>query len=505
MRVPFGPGLPDRGRRWLTRRALLLRATSGLAVTALMGALTACRQGQAPAGSPTRTAPPSSPATVAPPRATRTAAPAAPAARTIVVLPTRGVGVSARQVRPGPVRRVFAAPYVFEPHIAVDPTNPDRLAAIVIGAPQLTFYAPANPVLRLATSTDGGGSWAEQQLEGEYDGVVGFDPAGGLYAVGLDYPGALVLFRAVTPGQPPSVETRVLVRTGVDKPWLGFHPRTGTIYIPYTAPTSGTTQGIVLQRSTDGGATWPDPVVVAPGVARAEQQAGRVAPPFEAQLLFGRDEEVAVVWASAPGLDVRPSDIWLATSRDGGRTFTPGRRIAASWGSISAAAHTGTYYLLHRRGTEQEQQLALAVSGDGGATWEATVVSGALPLAFDTHGTAPGLGIAPDGTLDIVFYGNDEPQAVDLAAWRNRRQGVWIDPHAYHVYYTCSRDGARTFTAPLRLNAAPIVGSRFVRTQGSSRRGEYIGMASTDAHACPIWIDTQGDEGTQVMMTRIER
>ena len=92
-----------------------------------------------------------------------------------------------------------------------------------------------------------------------------------------------------------------------------------------------------------------------------------------------------------------------------------------------------------------------------------------------------------------------------LSAWRNRRRGGWVDPHSYHVYYTNSKDGGRTFTAPQRLNAAPIVGSRFIRTQGASRRGEYIRMASTDRHAYAIWIDTQGAEGTQAVMTQIER
>lgn len=86
--------------------------------------------------------------------------------------------------------------------------------------------------------------------------------------------------------------------------------------------------------------------------------------------------------------------------------------------------------------------------------------------------------------MDIVFYDNDEPQAVDLAAWRTRRRGGWVDPHSYHVYYTGSQDGGRTFTTPQQLNAAPIVGSRFVRT---SR------------------IDTQGAEGTQAVVARIER
>jgi len=42
-------------------------------------------------------------------------------------------------------------------------------------------------------------------------------------------------------------------------------------------------------------------------------------------------------------------------------------------------------------------------------------------------------------------------------------------------------------------------------TGGISRPGEYLGMASTDEFAYPIWIDTQGAEGTQAYTVRIER
>ena len=57
----------------------------------------------------------------------------------------------------------------------------------------------------------------------------------------------------------------------------------------------------------------------------------------------------------------------------------------------------------------------------------------------------------------------------------------------------------------MRLDDAPIVGARFVRFDGYSRPGEYLGMASTDRYAYPIWIDTQGDAGTQAAMARVER
>ena len=40
---------------------------------------------------------------------------------------------------------------------------------------------------------------------------------------------------------------------------------------------------------------------------------------------------------------------------------------------------------------------------------------------------------------------------------------------------------------------------------GISGAGLYMGMASTNEYAYPIWIDTQGEEGTQAFTVRIKR
>ena len=68
------------------------------------------------------------------------------------------------------------------------------------------------------------------------------------------------------------------------------------------------------------------------------------------------------------------------------------------------------------------------------------------------------------------------------------------------MYSTFSKDGGATWAPPHRLNAQPIAGDQFLHIQGQSRPGEYIGMASTDRAAYPIWID-----GTRASTVRIQR
>jgi len=337
--------------------------------------------------------------------------------------------------------------------------------------------------------------------------VVGFGPDGTLYAVGL-WGGRIAINRSNADGQmTPANRAFFGAISGNDKPWLTIDPHNGALYVPYTGPTGGNHEykGIVLQRSTDGGAMWSDPVEIEQGVELSANVAGQEVPPVGAQAMLGNDDNLAVAWVWSPGVDNWPAGVWVATSDDGGETFSALRQITETWGIISTAAYNGIYYVLYRRGAKQAQELAVAISQDGRATWESSLVSGDIPLYFDLD-KAPGVNIAPDGTLDVVFYahGEDAPACIDLEAFRKRREEGWVDACVYDVYYTFSTDGGQTFSLPLKLNEKPIVGSRFVRIQGSSRPGD-IGMASTNEYAYPTWIDTRGTDGTQAYTVRIER
>jgi hypothetical protein len=149
----------------------------------------------------------------------------------------------------------------------------------------------------------------------------------------------------------------------------------------------------------------------------------------------------------------------------------------------------------------------LAFSDNNGRTWRSTLVSGDIPLNFDVD-KAPGLGVAPDGTIDLLFYAqadNGAGCALDLQRWQAALERGWTDTCAYHVYYAYSQDGGQSFSEPLRLNIEAIQGNRFVQIGDYSLAGSHMGMASTDAAAYPIWIDTQGQEGTQAVTVRLER
>ena len=423
------------------------------------------------------------------------------------------------EVRVGPLRRVSQVPYVFEPHIAVDPTDANHLAAVVISASQFECIAlpqgECQVKLVLYTSRDGGITWIEQlpfeRSITSWDGVVAFGPDGTLYVTGLagSTGGSVFIAWADAEGKVSlSTTSAVTSLLGNDKPWLTIDPHDGTLYVVYDGPTSSQYQydGVLLTQSTDRAKNWAAPVIVDRGVELSAVESGQVLAPFGAQVMLGADNNLAIAWIWAPGFDTFRTGVWVATSSDKGQTFSAAKQIAETWGGISTAYQSGDYYIFYRRGTEGSQELVVAISRDGGSTWTTSSVSRDLPLYFDID-KAPGVNVAPNGTIDVMFYAHGEgaPGCIDVPAFRKRRDQGWIDQCIYDVYYTFSKDGGQTFHVPIKLNGAPILGSRFLRTRGVSRPGEYMGMASANESAYPIWIDTQGTEGTQAYTVQIER
>src|SRR5205807_1815621 len=125
----------------------------------------------------------------------------------------------------------------------------------------------------------------------------------------------------------------------------------------------------------DRGKTWSEPVQVERGVEWSAIERKESLPPGMVQAMVGNSGAVALAWEWSPGYDRLPHGVWIATSADGGTTFSAPRQIAETWGLISSTSHDGAYYVLYRRGTQMSQQLVAAISRDGGATWASSVVS----------------------------------------------------------------------------------------------------------------------------------
>lgn len=112
--------------------------------------------------------------------------------------------------------------------------------------------------------------------------------------------------------------TNVFIRSGASLPTIAVDRRTGALYVAWqSAPPGNTVDGIALSSSTDGGVTWSPPTYLngAPD-AGAFTPSAAVAP----------DGTVAVMYYDVrdtlPAAHAFRVTAWLATSRDGGRTWS---------------------------------------------------------------------------------------------------------------------------------------------------------------------------------------
>ncbi len=230
------------------------------------------------------------------------------------------------------------------------------------------------------------------------------------------------------------------------------------------------TSHLYLAKSTDKGATWSKNVPVAKNVC----------PCCRPMLAFGEKGEVFLAWRGVVEGDIR--DIWLATSTDGGATFTQPVRVAADNWKISGCPHSGAsmavkgkrlYVAWHSEGNGTNAGIRLAWSDDGGKSFaRALIASGDI---VDTN--HPMLSMSEDGRLLMVFKGRD-PRA---------KQG-WGPIGAYLV--EVNDDG--TTSAPI---AVP----------GNRKSISYPAVvAGTVGRVWIAWTET-GEKGASVILTRARR
>lgn len=157
---------------------------------------------------------------------------------------------------------------------------------------RITQASSTTPVHSLAVirSVDGGMTWSDAQVIAPTRGMGVEDP-----------------------------NSHVFIRSGRDLPQIAVDRTSGAVYLVWQdAPADGAPDAVLLVRSRDGGVSWSAPAVVN-GVPEA--------PAFTPSVAVATDGTVGVTYADlrdarladADGFRVTP---WLATSRDGGMTWS---------------------------------------------------------------------------------------------------------------------------------------------------------------------------------------
>jgi hypothetical protein len=376
-----------------------------------------------------------------------------------------------------------------EPSIAVDPTDPGRMA---IGWRQFNTVSSNFRQAGFAYTTDRGRSWTFPGViePGVFrsDPVLGSDSNGDFYFNSLTSISGQFhcdVFKSSTGGATWGAGT---FAQGGDKQWMTIDKTggmgDGNIYAFWTSAYSACPPGS-FTRSANRGASYESCIVIPDD-------------PFWGTLAVGPDAELYVCGAGFTGFVVAKSfgaqdssqtvswDTVSAVNLDGeisafaGSTSpNPGGLLGQAWVAVdrSSGPSRGNVYVLcsvDRTSVPDPLDVMFARSTDGGASWSAPVRvnDDAGTAAWQWFGT---LSVAPNGRIDVIWLDTrDNPGSVNSS-----------------LYYAYSMDAGLTWSPNERLSASfnPHVG-----WPQQNKMGDYFDMISDDAGAHIAWAATFNNE-----------
>lgn len=339
--------------------------------------------------------------------------------------------------------------------------------------------------------------------------AVAAGPDGAAYVVWAEHRAGreadVMLARLDGEGRPTGQPARVNPRAGEVAAWHGDPPSDavaddGAVYVAWSARDGeGHANTLYLSASRDGGRSFLPPskvnddrapavhgmdsLAVAPGgrVYVAWLDGRNVAPPVQGRM------------GKAHGGAESNREVYFSFSSDGGRTFSPNKRVAAEacpcCKTALAATPDGRVYVGWRQVLPGDfRHIALASSPDGGRTFtEPVVVSDDRWMLNGCAVSGPSLAVGSNGVVRVLWY----------TAGEAGRPGL---------YWSESRDGGRSF-APRRALAegggrgTPVLltgegGNYFAVWEGDDERGAGVASSALlegDGHAAAVPVSTPGE------------
>ncbi len=355
-----------------------------------------------------------------------------------------------------------------EPHVAANPARPGNL----IGVWQQDRWSNGGAqALMTAASFDGGASWTAPA------GLRTDRCAGGSAADGANYQRA-------------------------SDPWVTFAPD-GTAYASSLSFTggvqvAGSSNGILVVRSTDGGRSFGEPaVLIADGSDAFDDKDSITADPTDASFVYA-------VW-DRPSTNTN-GPTYAARTADGGLSWEPARAIydpgstSQTIGNVIAVLPDGTLLdLLTQIDTASDGSkasfLAVVRSLDHGATWSGSVRVADLEAVgvTDPQTHKPVRDGAGLGQIAVT------PSGQALVVWQDARfSGGDHDG----VALSRSTDGGLTWSAAVQVNGAPQA-QAFTPTVAVSPDGSIAvtyydsrdDTASGNTFLTDVWLAESSDGG----------
>jgi hypothetical protein len=382
-----------------------------------------------------------------------------------------------------------------EPSIAIDPTNPSRMA---IGWRQFDTIASSFRQSGIAYSVDAGGSWTSPGATStrlgvlepgvfSSDPVLDFDAEGTFYYYALQPdrgPGswACYSYRSTDGGMTWPTE---VYAWGGDKAWMTID-RTGgmghgNLYFAWS-PFAGCCGSDLFTRSTNGGLSFLNPISIPESPRWGTLTVDPEGNLFIVGVVGGG---FAVVRSSnAQDASVVPSFDQVTFADLGGNTSSePGPNPAGLLGQTwiasdhSNGTSRGNLYVLSSVDPPGNDPLDVMFSRstDGGLTWSAAVRvndDGPLTNAWQWFGT---MSVAPNGRIDVIW---NDTRTSGLESWSE-------------LYYSSSLDEGRTWSP--NQPVSPMFNS-FLGWPQQNKIGDYYDMISDAFGANVAYAATFNDE-----------
>lgn len=346
-----------------------------------------------------------------------------------------------------------------------DPAVRDRLCFRIAAAALLCLAALAassragstiawEPPVEIAAGSGEKGPWQQNDSRYRYvdDPAVAISADGSIAVAWVDQSRKDVFFRRLpADGSRATPEAVNVSRSGETFSWLPrirYAPdRQDTLYVLWQEIIfSGGSHGgdMLFARSDDGGRSFSAPINLSDSLGGDGK--GRI----NAATWHNGSQDIAVAtggrvyaaWTEYEGT------LWFSRSTDGGKRFSRPRAVAGSAerparAPTLAAAGDGTVYLAWTHGEDDDADIHLAVSPDGGERFgEPLVVAPGAGYA-----DAPALALGNDGALHLAYAQSDG------------------GPFGrFRILATRARDRARGFDAPRDVSSplpASAVSARF--------------------------------------------
>lgn len=264
--------------------------------------------------------------------------------------------------------------------------------------------------------------------------------------------------------------------SSIDKDWLALDERTGEVYVAYTDDGNGSV--IDLQNSTDQGRHWSKPETISQnsgsnrGVELVVDPSGGVDALWIEQdssvLYFTRSTNHGATF-SKPVVVATALAEFSSPSPDAFRAYT---LPALGVDGFPSNPYTGRLFATWQNGSggaSGSPAVSLSYSSDNGTHWTAPIRVNSNTMLQDYQ---PDVAVGADGAVYVEWYGENSTNG------------------HYRLYGTTSRDGGRSYSPQVAISdvdSYPIYPSG----QSAWWIGDYTHLLA-DAHgARPFWTDAR--------------